>query len=105
MAFVKIENGREVHAAAWGKYPNFTGITKATTIAIEKGRVTYKDAEGKEKTIKANSIVICGGMNPRQTEALSFAGTGDRFLMIGDCDSVGNIQRCMRSAFAAASQI
>lgn len=105
MAWVSVENGREVHRAAWEKLDNFHGITQATTTAIAEGRVTYRDADSNEKTIEADSIVVCGGMNPRQAEAVSFADVADRFFIIGDCDSVGNIQRCTRSAYAVATQL
>jgi len=99
------ENGREIHHPAWERYSNLKGITRATTTAIEEGKVIYMDAEGNKHTIETDSIVLCTGMRPRQKEALSFAGTADRFFLIGDCSSVGNIQRCMRSAYGAATQI
>jgi NADPH-dependent 2,4-dienoyl-CoA reductase/sulfur reductase-like enzyme len=105
MVWISYEDGKETEGAAWEKYDNFHGITRATTTAIAEGRVTYQDADGHEKTIEADSIVICGGMKPRQVEALSFASAADRFFVIGDCSSVGNIQRSMRSAYAAASQL
>jgi len=67
--------------------------------------VTYKDKDGNEKTVACDSVVISGGMRPRQDEALKFYGTADRVVMIGDCRDPGNIQKAMRSAFAAASLI
>ena len=32
-------------------------------------------------------------------------GAADRFFLVGDCESVSNIQRCMRSAYSKATLI
>ena len=39
------------------------------------------------------------------TFSREFYGTADRFFLIGDCSEVGNVQRSIRTAFAAASQL
>ena len=83
----------------------FSYITEATTTGISEGKVTYKDAEGNEKSIPADSVVVSAGLQPRHDEALKFYGSADRFFIIGDCRVVGNVQKCMRTAFATASQL
>lgn len=90
---------------AWEALETFSFITEATTTGISKGKVNYTDAKGKEKTVKADSVVISGGMNPRQEEALKFYGSADQFFVIGDCNSGGSVLKCMRSAFSTASQL
>lgn len=90
---------------AWEKLPNFSFFTEATTTAISADGVTFVDKEGVEHFVNADSVVLSGGMNPCRKEALSFYGSASRFFAIGDCDKVGNVQKCMRSAFAAASSI
>ena len=80
-------------------------ITDVTTTAIAKGKVTYIDADGAEKTLECDDIVLAGGMEPRYDEALAFYGTADRFFMIGDCTEVGSVQTCMRTALGAVSQL
>jgi len=97
--------GEEKVQAAWEKYDNFNYILQAKTTVISDGYVSYIDANGNENQIEADSVVVCGGMNSRQEEALKFYGSAERFYLIGDCDTVGNIQKCTSSAFAAASQI
>jgi len=85
---------------------NFNYITEATVTGISKGKVTYKDAKGAEKSIPADDVVIFAGFKPRKTEALKFSGLADQFFIIGDCSgNGGEIRKCNRIAFAAASQI
>jgi 2,4-dienoyl-CoA reductase-like NADH-dependent reductase (Old Yellow Enzyme family)/NADPH-dependent 2,4-dienoyl-CoA reductase/sulfur reductase-like enzyme len=90
---------------AWQQLKSFSFITHATTTAIDKGRVAYRDAEGIEKTIECDDIVLAGGMRPLYDEALKFHGTAGRFFMIGDCAAVGSVQTSVRTGFAAASQL
>lgn len=90
---------------AWQQLPSFSFVTHAVTTAIEKGKVTYRDADGVEKTIECDDIVLAGGMRPLYDEALQFHGSADRFFMIGDCTEVGSVQTSMRTALGAASQL
>lgn len=101
----QLPGGMPLFIPAWANYANLRGITGVTTTKIEEQKVTYVDAGGNEQTIDADSVVISGGMNALQDEALRFYDTAGRFFMVGDCNSVGNVQKCMREAFAAAAQI
>jgi NADPH-dependent 2,4-dienoyl-CoA reductase/sulfur reductase-like enzyme len=51
------------------------------------------------------SPLSLAGMRPLRDEALRFYGSAGRFFVIGDCDSLGDVQTSIRSAFAAASQL
>jgi NADPH-dependent 2,4-dienoyl-CoA reductase/sulfur reductase-like enzyme len=85
---------------------NFSYKTSVTTTGISEGKVTYKDAKGNEKSVQADSVVVYAGLTPMRDEALKFYGSAPRFCLIGDCsDEGGNIQRSIRSAFFAASQV
>jgi 2,4-dienoyl-CoA reductase-like NADH-dependent reductase (Old Yellow Enzyme family)/thioredoxin reductase len=95
----------ETFRVTWESMDNIKCVTEATATEISKGRVIYKDVQGKIKSIKTDNTVVAGGMNPRQEEAMTFAGSAPDFAMIGDCNAVGNVQTCMRNAFAMASQI
>lgn len=95
----------EVFQQAWEAMENFSYITEAAATDIGKDEVAYIDAAGTAKTIKCDSVVISAGFKPNQDEAIQFYGTADRFFIIGDCRTIGNVQTCMRSAFAAASMI
>jgi 2,4-dienoyl-CoA reductase-like NADH-dependent reductase (Old Yellow Enzyme family)/thioredoxin reductase len=90
---------------AWEKLANFRYILKARCTGIAADKVTYLDADGKEHNIKAGSVVIAVGMKPKNDLAMKFYDAGGRFLMIGDCNGTGNVQRVMRSAFSTASTL
>jgi NADPH-dependent 2,4-dienoyl-CoA reductase/sulfur reductase-like enzyme len=90
---------------AWEKLANFKFTLNARCTGIGDGKVTYVDAEGKEQAIAAGSVVIATGYKPKNDLALQFAGTGDRFFMVGDCDKVGCVQTVMRSAYSTANMI
>ena len=72
---------------------------------MDTGSVTYEDRKGLTHTITGDSVVVCGGMQPLQTQAMAFAASAPQFFAIGDCNQVGNIHTCTRSAFSAAMQI
>jgi 2,4-dienoyl-CoA reductase-like NADH-dependent reductase (Old Yellow Enzyme family)/thioredoxin reductase len=85
---------------------NFTSFTEVTVTGISDGKVTYKDAKGIEKSVQADSVVIYAGLKARRDEALKFYGSAPRFFTIGDCsDDGGDVQKSVRSAFFAASQV
>lgn len=80
---------------------NLQHILKARCISIND-EVIYTDAGGKEKRIQAGTVVIATGMKSRLDEAMALWNTADKFMMIGDCSEVGNVEKAMRSAFSAA---
>ncbi|MBP2655459.1 MAG: FAD-dependent oxidoreductase [Firmicutes bacterium] len=96
---------REMVEAAWKKMKNFSFVLNAKCTAISDTEVTYLDAEGNQRTIKAASVVLAAGTSARHDAALRFYGAADKFFMIGDCQVAANVQKCIRSAFAAASQL
>lgn len=88
----------------WEKLDNFTGICKATVKRIEDKGVVYEDAEGQEQFVPADTVIVAVGTRAKTDEALSYSGISKYFYMVGDCRKAANIQKCMRSAFLAASQ-
>jgi 2,4-dienoyl-CoA reductase-like NADH-dependent reductase (Old Yellow Enzyme family)/thioredoxin reductase len=90
---------------AWQKLPNFHSIVNARCTAISDNEVVYDDKDGKEQSIKADSVVIAVGMKAKQDLAMKFYGAADRVFMIGDCRAAGDVQRAIRSAFSAASML
>jgi NADPH-dependent 2,4-dienoyl-CoA reductase/sulfur reductase-like enzyme len=73
---------------------------------ISNGKVIYKDASGKEKTVKADSVIIYAGLTPRMDEAMAFSDAADQLLLLGDCTGKGGtIQKAIRSAFFTASRV
>ena len=91
---------------AYDLLKNYNYITEAMAKGISAGKVTYIDAKGNEKSINGDSVVIYAGLRPRNDEALKFYGTAKQFITAGDCtERGGNVQKAIRSAFFAASQI
>ncbi len=85
---------------------NFNYIPEATATGISNGKVTYKNAKGEEKSVNADSVVVFAGFKPKKADALKFSGLANQFFIIGDCSgNGGEIRKCNRIAFAAASQI
>ena len=84
---------------------DFKTITRAKTVAVTERSVTYLAEDGREHTLTGDSVVACGGMKPLQQEAAAFYGSAGHFFAIGDCNQVGNIHTCTRSALAAAAMI
>ena len=98
-------DGFSMESPAWEKYENLRGITGATTLRVSGGDVLYRDREGGEHTVSADSVLICGGMRPCTAEALRYGGLTPRFFAIGDCNGVGSIQKCTSEAWSRAMML
>jgi len=97
---------KEIQIDLYKRMDNFSYITRAKTTAISRGKVTYIDDRGKERSIRADSVVIYAGLKPKQDEAMKYSGSANRVLFLGDCTGkAGNVQKTMRSAYFTASQI
>ncbi len=96
---------RETMVDIWRTLPQLHQLKNVTTTYIGTDCVKYVDAEGAGHTVACDDVVALGGMQPLQDEALAYFGCADQFFMIGDCNAVGTIRECNRTAFAAASQI
>jgi 2,4-dienoyl-CoA reductase-like NADH-dependent reductase (Old Yellow Enzyme family)/thioredoxin reductase len=91
---------------AYDHLKTYDYITGAMVTGISDGKVAYTDANGKKQSIKADDVVIYGGLKARQEEALAFYDTAGQFFTIGDCtERGGNVQRSIRSAYFAAARV
>jgi hypothetical protein len=86
---------------------NFNFVLEAIPTRISNGKVFYTDADGKERSLPADDVVLYAGLAPRQNEALSFSkSAGNAFFATGDCTGeCGTVQKTIRNAFFTASQI
>jgi pyruvate/2-oxoglutarate dehydrogenase complex dihydrolipoamide dehydrogenase (E3) component len=99
---------RSLFIRAWEKDEKEHGLdmrTNARVTAITAEGVTYVDADGKEVTVPADSVVISAGMKPKMDEALSYASAGNRFYLLGDCKKVANLLKLNQSALGLAGLI
>ena len=81
--------------------PNYQYILNTVTLEVRRNAVIC-ETKGQKAEIPFDSIVLLGGMEPLQEEAMAFYGCGDRFYMIGDCKRVGKIATCSRDAYGIA---
>jgi NADPH-dependent 2,4-dienoyl-CoA reductase/sulfur reductase-like enzyme len=95
----------EIMLEAIAELDNFSYETGAVPTGISKKEVTYTDAKGVKKSVKADDVVIYAGLKSRKEEALKFYNAAPRVFIVGDCREVGNVRTCNRTAYAAASQI
>ena len=88
----------------YSRLSNFHTLTKAETVAVTPTSVTFRK-DGQTCTLDADSVVICGGMESRQEEALRYAAAAPEFYLAGDARQPANILRSVRSAYGIASMI
>lgn len=89
--------------SACANEPNFCYVLNATCTGIDDTGVSYRDKDGNIQRIDCDTVVIAAGMRARQDEAMAYSAAGDMFRLIGDCNKVGSVMSCMRSAHATAS--
>jgi 2,4-dienoyl-CoA reductase-like NADH-dependent reductase (Old Yellow Enzyme family)/thioredoxin reductase len=90
---------------AWEHLPNFKPIVEARCNGITEDGVTYIDADGKQQSVKAGSVVVATGATPKTDLALTYAGTSGWFYMVGDCKEAADLRNAIRSAFSTASML
>jgi 2,4-dienoyl-CoA reductase-like NADH-dependent reductase (Old Yellow Enzyme family)/thioredoxin reductase len=81
------------------KLPNFSCETSVNVLRLEGNKVVYLDASGAEKTIEADDIVVCGGMEPVLEDIPAFAAAAEEFHVIGDASRVGDLRHALKSAY------
>lgn len=87
-------------------HPNFSSETGVMIKSLGRTGVTYTDSTGKEKSVRADSIVMYSGLKPMMDEAEKFIGSADEVLLLGHCTGKnGSLQKTIRSAFFIASQV
>jgi len=106
LGFVRRPHYPETIELVYKQLNNFSIITQGTARRIAEGKVFYTDANGNEKSLPADSVVLYSGLRPKKDEALKFYGSAAQFSTVGDCsEKSGNIQKTQRSAFFAASEV
>ena len=86
----------------WKAQPNFHYYCGVHVDAIEEDGVRYTDHKGESHKLPTAAALLAIGTKARSDEAFALHGAAPKTLVIGDCDTAGNVQKCMRSAYAAA---
>jgi 2,4-dienoyl-CoA reductase-like NADH-dependent reductase (Old Yellow Enzyme family)/thioredoxin reductase len=99
-------HNKENQIDIYQNHPNISYELETMPVSITGGKVVYRDASGKEKSVTADSVVINTGLKPKMEEALEFIGSAGQVLLVGDCTGkAGTVQKTIRSAFFMASQV
>ena len=86
----------------WKAQPNFHYYCGVHVDAIEEDGVRYNDHKGESHKLPAAATLLAIGTKAKVDEAFALHGAAPKTVVIGDCDTAGNVQKCMRSAYAAA---
>jgi 2,4-dienoyl-CoA reductase-like NADH-dependent reductase (Old Yellow Enzyme family)/thioredoxin reductase len=81
------------------KCENVDCLTSARCTSITKDGIVYNSGSGKEKTIKAGSVIISVGMKSNRQEAESFRESAASFYIIGDCAKVATVENAIKNAY------
>lgn len=82
-----------------------TTITEAKMKEISEKKIVYTDAEGKDVTLVADSVVLAMGARPENTLAKELEGCGVEIRVIGDANKCGRIGNAIEDAFALAREV
>ncbi|MBR1781056.1 MAG: FAD-dependent oxidoreductase, partial [Oscillospiraceae bacterium] len=88
---------------AWEATEGFSSILKATVTGITDAGVSYKDEDGVEHTIEADTVVMAVGTRSKKDEAYAFYAPGTETTVIGDAEAIKTVQGAMRSGYAAGN--
>jgi NADPH-dependent 2,4-dienoyl-CoA reductase/sulfur reductase-like enzyme len=90
---------------AWEAEKNFEYLLNSRCTSISEKAIKYIDKNEEEHEVDCGSVIVAVGMKSRSDEALKLYGSGQKVQLIGDCSSVGNVQKLIRSAYSIASQL
>lgn len=96
---------REMFEERWLREKNFHFLTNVQIESVTDTGVIYRDKAGALCELPADNVVISGGRASDTEFALSFYGSANDFFLVGDCKTPGNVQKCMRMAYAAATRL
>lgn len=83
-------------------------ITDAVCNRVSEHQVWYTDADGNERRIDTELVLMALGVRPKRTEAEALAAAvpqGTTVFMIGDCVGAGKIQAAAEQGYLAAMKI
>lgn len=89
---------------AWKQLRTFSYITNAAASEVLDHGVNYVK-DGQAHFIEADSVILCGGVTPRNREALALSQANVNFYVIGDCAKAANVHHAVKTAYAAANRI
>ena len=95
----------EVVVDAMDATPGLERMPGVSVTNIAPDGVTYKDAQGEERFLPADTVVLASGVRPLKDESMGYYGIVPETWVIGDCTGAGNLMFVNRAAYAAANNI
>jgi len=87
------------------KEKGITILTESKVIRIEEGSVLFRDSQGTERSIKADTVVSAVGSNPYNPFEGELRDMGFRVTCVGDCKEPRGIAEAVSDAFEAVLKL
>ena len=81
-----------------------TILCRTTCTGIHDHGIVCRDADGKELTLDADTVILAAGMAPLRAEALALEPVSSEFRMVGDCKRPRQILEAVREGYDAAME-
>ncbi len=99
-------SGRYLWIYEYFKEKKLPLIYKSKLEDVTDSGVTYRDSEGNEQFIEADTLVFCGSrITPKKTLEKEFEGTIPTIVFIGDCNQPRDIREAIKDAHDFAREI
>ena len=82
-----------------------TILCRTTCTGIHDHGIVCRDADGKELTLDADTVILAAGMVPLRAEALALEPVSSEFRMVGDCKRPRQILEAVREGYDAAMEV
>ena len=82
-----------------------TILRRTTCTGIHDHGIVCRDADGKELTLDADTVILAVGMAPLRAEALALEPVSSEFRMVGDCKRPRQILEAVREGYDAAMEV
>ncbi len=85
--------------------PTIKTMINTSTLEIGDDYVLVRDADGNEKQIKADNVIIATGLRSEKALAQSFFGITPETYILGDCNRVGLVKDAVQDGYMFALNI
>ena len=89
----------------WKTLDNFHYETSVQVVEIRENCIRFLNGNGEERQIPCGSVVLSTGTSTQIDLLPEYYGVAPEVVLIGDCETKGNVQKAVRQAYAAAVNI
>lgn len=82
-------------------------ILKATCTGVASDHVSYRDENGEEHSVPAETVLLAAGIKPDVNSVEKYMNCGKQFYTVGDCGFgvIGSLTNAIRTGFSIANSI